>query len=139
MAIVHRSKIDTWILVVLAFAIITSLVAAVSVAFVLPPPSGWVVALLVAAPGALLPAWLLGSTYYRIDSGCLFVSCGPVRSTIKLFEITAITSTNNPLSSPALSLDRLRIDYGQGKSVMVSPRDKVTFVRDLRAAGACAV
>lgn len=139
MAIMHRSKIDTWLLVVLRSAIIVSLVAAVSVALVLPAPNAWAVALLVAVPGTLLPFWLLSSTYYRIETGRLFISCGPVRLWVQLADITAITPTNNPLSSPALSLDRLRIEYGRGKSVMVSPRDKEAFVQDLRAAGASAV
>lgn len=47
--------------------------------------------------------------------------------------ITGITPTSNPLSSPALSLDRLRIDYGRGKSLMISPKNKEQFIRDLEA------
>jgi len=139
MAIVHRSKIDTWLLAVLVFTIAGSLAAAISVALEVAAPGGWLVALLAAIIGVLLPLWMLGSTYYRIESDYLLVSCGPMRSKIQLAEITGITATNSPLASPALSQNRLRIDYGRGESVMVSPRDKEAFVRDLRAAGASAV
>jgi hypothetical protein len=61
----------------------------------------------------------------------LRIRCGPVDSRIALSAITGITATRNPASSPALSLDRLQIDYGQGQSVMISPRDKESFIRDL--------
>ena len=45
-----------------------------------------------------------------------------------------IRPTRNPLSSPALSLDRLRIDYGSGRSIMVSPEDKDKFIGDIEDA-----
>ncbi|MFL9708888.1 PH domain-containing protein, partial [Aeromonas veronii] len=72
--------------------------------------------------------------YYRLEGDTLFVSSGPIRLCVPLREIVNITPTNNPLSSPALSLDRLRIEYGRGKSVMISPRNKEEFVRNLEAA-----
>lgn len=39
--------------------------------------------------------------------------------------------TRGPLSSPALSLDRLRIEYGKRGVVLISPREKEAFVRAL--------
>jgi hypothetical protein len=51
-------------------------------------------------------------------------------------DIRTVTPTRNPLSSPALSLDRLRIDYGRGRRIMVSPRDPGAFLRELRRRGA---
>jgi hypothetical protein len=42
-----------------------------------------------------------------------------------------VVPTRNPLSSPALSLDRLRIEYGQGRAIMISPADKGPFLRAL--------
>jgi hypothetical protein len=35
------------------------------------------------------------------------------------------------LTSPAFSLDRLRIEYGRGRWIMISPRDKDGFLREL--------
>ena len=82
--------------------------------------------------GVGLPVWLFTSTYYKLNPGVLLVRCGPFTFNVPLEEITSITSSTSVLSSPALSLDRLRIHYGQGKSLMISPRDKEKFLRDLR-------
>jgi hypothetical protein len=38
--------------------------------------------------------------------------------------VRAIGPTRNALSSPALSLDRLRIEYSHSLAVMVSPDDE---------------
>jgi hypothetical protein len=134
MATVYRSKIDTWIAVVFGFAALASVAGAVTTVSVAPAAVAWPIALLVVAVGGGLPAWLLTTTDYRIDGGTLFVRSGPVRLRVPIREITRITTTNNPLSSPALSLDRLRIEYGRGQSVMISPSNKEAFVRDVEAA-----
>ena len=139
MATVYRSKIDTWIVVVIILGMLASMGGAVTSLSVAPASVAWPIALLVVAIGAGLPTWLLTTTYYRIDGDTLFVSSGPVRLRIPIREIVSITPTNNPLSSPALSLDRLRIEYGRGKSVMISPRDKEKFIRSLEAARGSAV
>lgn len=48
-------------------------------------------------------------------------------------EISEVRPTHNPLSSPALSLDRLHVQYGPGflKAVMISPADREGFLEDL--------
>ena len=134
MAILYRSKIDTWLAVVLVFAVLASLAGAVAALSVEPTALAWPIALVAVTVGAGLPTWLLTTTYYRLEGDTLFVSSGPIRLRIPLREIVNITPTNSPLSSPALSLDRLRIEYGRGKSVMISPRNKEEFVRNLEAA-----
>ncbi|ENY72205.1 hypothetical protein G114_09454 [Aeromonas diversa CDC 2478-85] len=134
MAILYRSKIDTWLAVVLVFAVLASLAGAVTALSVEPTALAWPIALVAVTVGAGLPTWLLTTTYYRLEGDTLFVSSGPIRLRIPLREIVNITPTNSPLSSPALSLDRLRIEYGRGKSVMISPRNKEEFVRNLEAA-----
>ena len=131
MATVYRSKIDVWLIVVLAVAIVVSLLAALTVVLSVRSPAAWAVAAFTAIIGAGLPLWLLLSTHYTLGHGQLVVRSGPFKWRIPVAEITSITPTSNLLSSPALSLDRLRIDYGRGKSVMISPRDKEQFVRDI--------
>jgi len=50
-------------------------------------------------------------------------------------EITRITPTRSLTSSPALSLDRLRIEYDGGRqAVLVSPVDQDAFIAAVRAA-----
>lgn len=77
--------------------------------------------------------WVLTSTYYLFDGAELRVRCGPLRWQIPLDQIHNVEPTRNPMSSAALSLDRLRIDYGRGKFVLVSPADKAGFLRELNA------
>ncbi|WP_171258493.1 PH domain-containing protein, partial [Acinetobacter pittii] len=53
---------------------------------------------------------------------------------ININDITRIEPTHNPLSSPALSLDRLKIYYrkdGRVATVMISPKDKESFLNTL--------
>jgi hypothetical protein len=133
MATVYRSKADAWLVVVLAAAMAVSLYATF-VVISADSSLAWLIAALIAGLGIGLPLWLLLSTYYTLEPRRLIVRSGPFKWRIALADITDITPTSNPLSSPALSLDRLRIDYGQGHSLMVSPRDKEQFVRAVEAA-----
>ncbi|MFC4728952.1 PH domain-containing protein [Coralloluteibacterium thermophilus] len=129
MSIVHRSKVDAWLLVVLVLVVVVPLFAS-AVLLADGSAAAWV-ALPLVAPGAVLPAWLLLGTRYVLQLGLLTVRCGPFAWRVPLAEVTGMHPTRNPLSSPALSLDRLRIDYGVGRSIMVSPRDRARFVEDL--------
>jgi len=75
---------------------------------------------------------MLRSTYYRIDGHTLVIRSSIFSWRVPIGEIRSITPTRSALSSPALSLDRLRIEYG-GKAIMVSPEDPKRFIEALRA------
>ena len=76
---------------------------------------------------------------YGLSDTHLLVRFGICRRRIQLAEIREVHPTHNPLSSPALSLDRLRIRFGPGqtlKAVMISPSDRGRFLDELaRKAG----
>lgn len=133
MASVYRSKVDAWLIVVLGFAMLAVLYSA-GQTMLSNTPGAVAIAVLVAAVGVGLPAWLLLSTRYTLDASRLLVQSGPFKWTILLADIKNITPSNNPLSSPALSLDRLRIEYGKGGALMISPKDKAQFLLDIEAA-----
>ena len=133
MATVYRSKADTWLVAVLAIAIVASIFAAIKVLST-GSATAWAVAAFIASIGAGLPLWLLFSTRYKLGHSELVVQSGPFKWRILVADITSVTPSNDPLSSPALSLDRLRIDYGRGSSLMISPSNKDQFVRDIEAA-----
>ena len=138
METVYRSKTDLWLIALLAIAMIASLSGAL-VMFSTGTPAALMVAALIAIVGLGLPLWLLLSTRYVLGQDQLRVLSGPFKWCVPLAKITAITPTSSPLSSPALSLDRLRIDYGVGNSVMISPRNKEQFVKAIEAARGSAV
>lgn len=50
---------------------------------------------------------------------------------IDIHSIKRIYKTNNPLSSPALSLDRIAIVYNKYDEVLISPKLKKEFVEEL--------
>ena len=75
-----------------------------------------------------LVIWVYVATYYVVEAGELLIRSGPFRWRIHISEIHRISSTRSPWSSPALSLNRLRLDYGDGKWILLSPkRREVTW------------
>ena len=79
-----------------------------------------------------LVTWVFAGTRYVIEGNSLVIRSGPFRWQIPIGEIDSVSPTNDPSSSPALSLDRLSIKYRRGE-ILVSPRDKAAFVQALRA------
>jgi hypothetical protein len=132
MATTYRSKIDRSLGVILISSAAISLAAA-SLVLMQEMPGAALAAIVISAIGTALPIWLLADTQYVIDASTLVIRSGPFRSRIPLKEIRSITPTRSPISSPALSLDRLRIDYGIGRSCMVSPKDRQGFTASLQA------
>lgn len=84
--------------------------------------------------GAGFGFWVMYGTGYRFEDRALLVSSGPFRWRIALDAIRAVTPTHDPRSSPACSLDRLRIAYvgtRGDRALMVSPADKPGFLAAL--------
>src|SRR5438874_1086126 len=54
---------------------------------------------------------IMRSTYYVIEGDTLLIRCSMITWRVPIREISSITPTHSALSSPALSLDRLRIEY----------------------------
>lgn len=132
MATIYKSKIDTWLLVVLIFAM--AICAFASVAVILSgSPDTWWILLQTIGLGIVLPLWLLASTGYTLDSRLLIVRSGPFKWRIPITDIASISPTESVLSGPALSLDRLCIVYGRSSKLMISPCDKERFIREIEA------
>lgn len=75
--------------------------------------------------------WLWFGTSYRIDDEALIVRSGPFKSTIDIKTIKKLKATKTLLAGPALSLDRIEIQYKTYDSVIVSPKDKTKFIEIL--------
>lgn len=129
-SVTFRSKVDWWVRVLLVAAAIPPLVAIIATAI-----DGSPLRALLFSPVLLvtvgLPLWLVRSTAYTFDGDVLTVRSGPFVWRVPLRDIRRVTPTRNPLSSPALSLDRLRIDYGT-RSLLISPEDGDRFLEELR-------
>ena len=123
-----NSKIDRWLLFLLA-AVMVFEVVVMSLAATRANEPGEALFLIATALAivALIGSMLIG-THYTVTGDTLRVVCGPFRWKVPIDAIESVEATRNPLSSPALSLDRLRIHYGK-KRIMVSPSDKAGFLR----------
>lgn len=70
------------------------------------------------------------TTYYSIKKDILQIKSGIFYNlNIDIKTIRKITETNNIISSPAISLDRLEISYNKYDTVLISPKDKTTFLK----------
>ncbi|CDF79090.1 conserved hypothetical protein (DUF1200) [Formosa agariphila KMM 3901] len=74
-------------------------------------------------------------TKYTIaDEGTLKLTCGFLYSkTYDIQKITSISESNNLMSSPAPSIDRLELSYAKYDLIIVSPKDQIGFANLLKS------
>ena len=74
------------------------------------------------------------STEYAItDNGILKVKCGfAYNKSFDINKIKSISKSNNLISSPAPSLDRIELTYGKFDLIIISPKNKMEFANDLK-------
>ncbi|MCG5225520.1 PH domain-containing protein [Acinetobacter pittii] len=126
-----RSKIDWWLLLI--FIVITAIILMkiyeanhhYSLASNFPH--------LIIYSLIIFLIWLpIFNTYYVVENNTLMIKSLVFRWKINIDDITQIEPTHNPLSSPALSLDRLKIYYIKNEkiaTVMISPKNKEAFLQ----------
>lgn len=134
---IFRSRYDLWLKIVLN---ITNLMMVGSIViFFADGNLGLIFLGLVTLAILVCFVWMQLATWYRIDEDALFIRSGPLHWTIPIASIVAMAPSDDPTSGPALSFDRLRIDYmknGEKKEILISPEDREGFERELRLRGA---
>ena len=75
--------------------------------------------------------WLWFGTNYKIDDEDFIVRSGLFKSTIDIKSIKKLRATKTLLAGPALSIDRIEIQYKRYDSVIVSPKEKNKFIESL--------
>ena len=116
---IYRSKIDWWLM-----AIIFVPFAVIFVKGIMDNEIEMIATSLVLVLLVLLLLWKIK---YKIEGTILTVWF----TKIEIKSIKKIYKTRNPLSSPALSIDRIAVVYNKYDEVLISPKDKVQFVEDL--------
>jgi len=72
------------------------------------------------------------TTYYIIDGKSLRIKSGIfVNKLVPIDTIHKITETDSLESSPANSLDRLELRYNKFERIIISPKDKINFIKKL--------
>ena len=114
---------------VLVGIIVWGTVAACSIPFF---TEGSLLALLITAILGALFGWAWFKTGYEVTEKELIVKTGFTKAVIPIASISKLTKTYNPLSAPALSLNRIEVLYNKGMGMaLISPRDRQMFVRML--------
>lgn len=116
---VYKSKVDWWlvllILAVFGFPIVDGILSKeymLSVVFVILLSFFWVLAI---------------TLKYKIEGEYLSIW----RTKIDIKTIRKVYATRNPLSSPALSINRIAIVYNKYDEVLISPEDRADFINEL--------
>jgi len=125
------SKIDAWLVVLFAIAFFIQSAAMVSVVMAGVDHRAIIIMVVTTVLLVMLIGSTLRYTYYSIEGQILKVRSGPFSWKIPIDQIHSITPTRSPWSSPALSMDRLRITWGKNRRILVSPRDKKGFAKAL--------
>lgn len=128
----YRSKLDWWLVLLLCLPPLAAIGLCINAALT-RATSDLLVGSVAAVFVACLYFGIIFPMRYGLDDTHLIVRHGVCRRRIPLAEISDVCPTRNPLSSPALSLDRLRVQFGQGffKVVMISPAERSQFLGDL--------
>ncbi|MCL2226018.1 MAG: PH domain-containing protein [Oscillospiraceae bacterium] len=131
-----KAKVDWWIHLTFAVLVAVNIWALVNIV-------NWgVTGIILAATFTpinvfTLPIWL--NSYYLVERGELIVRSGFLTmGRIEVGQITSIGRTWNPISSPALSLDRteVRYKYKSGNyhdTLLIAPKDRDGFIAHLKS------
>lgn len=122
---IHKSKVDNW------FRVVVLIIALAPFMFLLIENIVFWPMLAICGLCVAFMVWLYLATKYVISGDVLTIHAGLYKVSTPIAEITSITETNNALASPAFSLDRLEVNYGEGKIILISPKDKAAFLADL--------
>ncbi|MGW8255930.1 MAG: PH domain-containing protein [Thermoguttaceae bacterium] len=124
------SKRDTWLVVIYRVGTFFAVSSALLLLLLHPEPTWLPLSLsMLLLVVSVFMVWTFNTTSYRIAGGTLDIRYGPFRKRIELEKVEKVTPCRDGLSSPALSLDRLRIVYqGSMMGVLISPLDRNSFL-----------
>ena len=124
--VVFRSARAVW------FAVASFLSPAIAIFLLFTDP--WFLALLF-LPVIVITLPIYFRTSYTIhDMNQLTVVCGLLyNKTFNIHDIRSIRPSNNPVSSPALSLNRLELIFSNKEILLISPAQQELFIAALLA------
>lgn len=126
------TAVDTWLGAVVLIAPIAAVITTVAL-LITAPAAAWVGIAMLVFLGVI--GWaIVWPIHYTLDGDLLKVRAGRfITKDIPIASITEVAPSSNPLSSPAFSMKRLRIDY-KGGWILISPKERAAFLDALAAA-----
>ena len=131
--LVFRSKRDLWLTSAVGLSAAGLLASAITALLSGPLSPPIILAVLGSLGGVGLCLGAL-NTHYVLDVHALRIVSAPFGWTVPYAELRSVTPSSSPLSSPALSLDRLELAYTRGgrrRHVLISPDDRGAFIEEL--------
>ncbi len=127
---VYYSKVDWWIAAILSGSILFCL--ALGLYLLGNDPLGGVICLGIGVFMTLVIVLLGIPCKYTLYDDHLVVQAGIAKYTILYADIADVTKSRNPLSAPAFSLKRVKIQLKK-KYVLISPKNRDAFIADLNS------
>ena len=120
---VYKSKIDWWLGLPLLYPIFLSVSSMIE--------GKWMGYIGISV--IILLIFFISKTtrYIKNENQLIVKSMFIVNERIEINKIRKIEKTNSILSSPALSLDRIAVQYNKFDEVYISPKEKQLFVEEL--------
>ncbi len=116
-----KSKIDIGIVFIIVFVIGLSAIP------MFLSPISWI-GIIILLFTLIFIIYIFVAIKYVIEDNQLFIQTGISKSLkIDIHSISKISKTNNILSSPAASLDRIEIEYGSRNKIIISPKNRNDF------------
>jgi hypothetical protein len=78
--------------------------------------------------GSMYLLFGLVNTRYKIQGNTLYIGDGIYDTKVDIHSIRRIQTTNDILTSHALSTDRIELFFGESKSILISPKKKKEFI-----------
>lgn len=122
------SKVDWWIVALMIVPLGISAVVVGSALRANPPLPAVVLLVGIEVLVLVLITATVRSTRYEVTDREVIVHSPPFRWRIAIESIESIRPSRSPVSSPALSLDRLEIRYDGGRRMLISPKDREGFL-----------
>jgi len=129
----YRTKIDTWIVVVLVVSVGIPIAIGIFGYVRVGAGLAWL-PLSIAVLVVIIICVVAVPTTYEVTQDQLVIRSGVLRWLVPLAEIVSITPTSKPLSGPAWSLDRLEVKLtqaGRSSSILISPQRTEDFLREI--------
>jgi hypothetical protein len=123
-----KSKVDLWLIPLLAMPPIAAVATLIST---YQASEGVLIGWISVIAVALMYVGLVYPVEYIMTPEALVIRFGLVRSKVEYESLEGVRPTRNPLSSPALSLDRLHLECGRSLGPYISPADKDGFLTAL--------
>ncbi|MDR0534018.1 MAG: PH domain-containing protein [Verrucomicrobiales bacterium] len=121
----YYSAVDWWLALILAGVPAALIISGACIGDKILMLSGLLVGVVIAL--------LAVPCHYTLTNQALIIKCGLIKQTIPLEKIHDAGKTYNPLSSPALSIKRVKVTGTNGKILtLVSPKDRDAFIADLK-------